>query len=288
MDFIKIKSCWVGLISRRFSVGGFLALGILLFSTLSIPTKSFALVCTSTNTNGNWSTNATWTGCGGGTPGTNDTVIISTGAKVTLNISTTITELRIYTSNTNSSLIQLGTTTLTINGPVTFNQPTSNGIRVGWHIGAGTATVSGLITFGGTATQSRISSMTITSGQLNANGGITFSGTTASNKIILMSGGDGELNLKGALTGSANATLTGGTSGSIFNYADDTSAQTIGIFGGTGGYYNLHINNTSANGVTLGAAITATTARVITIRFIRPPHRERWLTGRATLYTLKC
>src|ERR1044071_3581783 len=193
--------------------------GIFFISTLSSPTRAFALICTSTNTSGNWNNKATWTGCGGATPGTNDTVIISTGANITLNISTTITSLNIYTSNTNTTFTQLATTTLTINGAVTFNQATSN-VPDGWHIGAGTATVGGLITFAGTDTRARASSMTITSGQLNANGGISFAGRTPANKIILMSGGVGTLNMKGALTGAAGATLTAGTLGSVFNYAD--------------------------------------------------------------------
>src|SRR6185436_11289816 len=75
-------------------------------------------------------------------------------------------------------------------------------------------------------------------------------------KVIDMSGGAGTLNLKGALTvPSASSTLTAGTSGSIFNYAD-TSAQTVNYFS-AGAYHNLHLNNSSASGASLSAAITA-------------------------------
>jgi len=140
--------------------------------------------------------------------------------------------MNLYTSNTITRLTQLDTTTLTINGAMTINQPTSNNIRIGWNIHGGTATVSGLITFAGaSATASRISSMTITTGQLNANGGITFTGSASATNKIIMSGGTSELNLKGALTIPANScTLTAGSSGSIFNFADTSAAQTINFF----------------------------------------------------------
>src|SRR5207245_8597328 len=95
----------------------------------------------------------------------------------------------------------------------------------------------------------------ITTGTLNANGGITFTASAAATKVIDMSGGAGTLNLKGALTvPAASSTLTAGTLRSIFNYAD-TAAQTVNFFS-AGAYDNLHTNNTSASGATLGVVIT--------------------------------
>ena len=91
---------------------------------------------------------------------------------------------------------------------------------------------------------------------MNANGGLTFGGSTAVTKEIDMSGGAAVLNLKGGLTVPASsATLTAGTAGSIFNYADN-AAQTIYFFP-AGKYYNLNINNTHASGATLNADITS-------------------------------
>src|SRR5207248_5050124 len=118
----------------------------------------------------------------------------------------------------------------------------------------GTATVSGLITFAGSnATTTLVGKIVITTGTLNANGGITFTASAAATKVIDMSGGAGTLNLKGALTvPAASSTLTAGSSGSIFNYAD-SAAQTVNFFS-AGAYNNLHSNNSS--GATLSAAIT--------------------------------
>src|SRR5207248_2194369 len=98
--------------------------------------------------------------------------IITTNTTVTLNVSATISALNLFTSNANTRLVQAANTVLTVNGPVTLAQPTSNGIQIGWHIGSATATVSGLVSFIGANVNSRVSSATITSGQLNANGGL--------------------------------------------------------------------------------------------------------------------
>lgn len=147
-------------------------------------------------------------------------------------------------------------TTATINGNVTINQQTGAATNA-WNINAGTANVSGLITFAGTnTTTNRIGTIVLTTGTLNANGGITISGTTPATKVINL-GTTGTLNLKGALTGASGATLTAGTSGSIFNYNDNTSAQTVNFFG-AGAYFNLYINTTGGAGATLSAAISTT------------------------------
>jgi predicted CXXCH cytochrome family protein len=71
-----------------------------------------------------------------------------------------------------------------------------------------------------------------------------------------MSGGAGTLNLKGALTiPAASSTLTTLATGSTFNYTD-SNPQIINFFS-SGTYENLTINNTSASGATLSAAITS-------------------------------
>ncbi|MGD0539347.1 MAG: hypothetical protein ABSC03_17075, partial [Verrucomicrobiota bacterium] len=179
---------------------------------------------------------------------------IATGATVTLNTGATCGTLTFAAAGTASSLTHSGSTLLTVNGAVTINQP-SAAVTTAWNINGGTATVSGLITFaGGSGTANLIGKVVITTGTLNANGGMTFVTSAAANKVIDMSGGAGNLNLKGALTVPASSsTLTAGTSGSVFNYADST-AQTVNFF--TAGAYNiLHFNN--AGGATLSAVITS-------------------------------
>jgi hypothetical protein len=219
--------------------------------------------------NGSWTNNGgtlsggsntvTLTGAIGAIGGTTSTgfpsLSINAGSAYTMNNNNSCTALTFVASATASSLTQANGTSLTVNGAVTINQPTASFITA-WNINAATATVSGLITFAGSnTTAARVGKIVITTGTLNANGGITFAASAAATKVIDMSGGAGSLNLKGALTVPAlSSTLTAGTSGSIFNYAD-TSAQTVNFFS-AGAYYNLHLNNTNAGGATLGTAIT--------------------------------
>jgi hypothetical protein len=224
---------------------------------------------------GNIIVNGTWTNNGGTLNGGSNTVTltaatgtiggtsstsfpglsIDAGSAYTMNNDVSCSSLSFVASATASSLTQAAGADLTVTGTVTINQPTAS-VITGWNINGSNATVSGLITFAGTnTTSSRVGKIVITTGTLNANGGITFAASAAATKVIDMSGGAGTLNLKGALTvPGASSTLTAGTSGSIFNYAD-TSAQTINFFS-AGAYHNLHINNTSASGATLNAAIT--------------------------------
>jgi hypothetical protein len=191
----------------------------------------------------------------GGTGSTSfPTLTIATGASYTMNNSNSATSFTFNAAGVASSLTQASGTTFTVSGAVTINQPTA-AVATAWNINAATATVSGLITFAGAnTTAARVGKMVITTGTLNANGGITFVASAAATKVIDMSGGAGTLNLKGALTvPAASSTLTAGTAGSIFNYAD-TSAQTVNFFS-AGAYHNLHLNNSSA--ATLSAAVTA-------------------------------
>lgn len=224
---------------------------------------------------GNIIVNGSWTNNGGALSGGSNTVTltgatgtidgagstafpslsIDAGSAYTMNSNNSCSSLTFVASATASSLTQANGTTLTVNGAVTINQPTA-AFSTAWIINAATATVSGLITFAGSnITAARVSKIVITTGTLNANGGLTFTASAAATKVIDMSGGAGTLNLKGALTvPAASSTLTAGTSGSIFNYAD-TSPQSVNFFS-AGAYHNLHLNNSSATGATLNAAIT--------------------------------
>lgn len=183
---------------------------------------------------------------------TNGTVSLSSGSLISdgITLGSTI-------NSTANTITQSGGT-LQVNGAVTINQPAA-AVTNAWNINAQTATVTGLITFAGSnTTTSRIGKVVITTGTLNANGGMTFVAGAAACHVIDMSGGAGRLNLKGALTvPAASSTLTAGTSGSIFDYAD-TNAQTINFFS-AGAYHNLYIDNTNTTtGASLSAAITAT------------------------------
>ncbi len=218
-------------------------------------------VCNATAT-GNWSAPGTWTGCRGpgGLPAATDAITINSGVSVTLDQDAAIAGLTFAAPGTNNALTHAGTN-LTVNGPVNFTQPTTSTRNNSWNINAGSATVTGLISFNGASgTTSRKSNLVITSGLLNAFGGISFTASASATKNITMSGGAGVLNLKGDLTIPANScTLTAGTAGSVFNYMDDSAAQTVKFFT-SGAYDHLYLNNTSPSGVTLGADKTAANA----------------------------
>src|ERR1051326_6974439 len=231
--------------------------------TLSTSGSNFGL-----NVGGNWTNNGGTLSGGtstvsltgavksiGGTASTTFPALsIGNGATITMNNDNSCSSLTFPAISTSTSLTHGSTSALTVNGPVTINQPTTNTTNA-WNINGGSATVSGLITFAGSsATGNPVGTVVLTTGTLNANGGMTFTASAAASKVITMSGGAGTLNLKGALTvPAASSTLTAGTT-STFNYADN-AAQTINFFS-AGAYNNLQINNTNASGASLSGAIT--------------------------------
>src|SRR5258706_11985496 len=201
---------------------------LLLCTALWGPSRAWGAACNASTT-GNWSAGGTSTGCTGvgGVPASGDTITINVSVVVTLNVNATVAGLTFTApaAGQTNGIVHSGGTVLTVNGAVTFNQPSAS-ITSGWMINAGSATVSGLITFaGGTNNANRISSITITTGELDAFGGMTFVAANSTSKQIVMSGGASQLKLIGALTAPANSsTLTAGNSGSIFNYMDPSAA----------------------------------------------------------------
>ena len=255
--------------SGTLSLGTDLKVGnvILTAGTLSTSASNYNVIDT-----GSWTNNGgvlsggtstiTFNSASGTIGGTNSTtfpnISFAAGSAYTMNNDNSCSNLSFIAGATSSRLTHASAKTLTVNGTVSIGQPTASSITNAWNINAGNATVSGLITFAGSnTTTSRIGKIVITTGTLNADGGITFTGSAAATKVIDMSGGAGTLNLKGALTvPAASSTLTAGTAGSTFNYADN-AAQTINFFT-AGAYHNLTINNTHASGATLSAAIITT------------------------------
>ncbi|MEI6435495.1 MAG: cytochrome c3 family protein [Bacteroidota bacterium] len=231
---------------------------VLLFA-LSAGKEVFSQTITSSAAGGNWNSTSTWVG--GVVPGASNSVIIAGGGNdVVLNVTATIVNLTIDNGGlARARLIHNAGISLTVTGNVTIAQSSLTNVANAWRIDGGTATVSGLISFPGTSTDNtRTATIRISSGALNANGGMTFTTSVAASKVIFMSQspGTGTLNLKGALTiPSASSTLTAGTAGSNFNYAD-ANPQTINFFS-SGAYNNLNVNNTSATGAALSAAITS-------------------------------
>lgn len=176
------------------------------------------------------------------------TLSIGSGTAVTLSGNHTAASLVFAGGANGGSLTHLDSSSLTISGAVTINQPTGN-VSNSWNINEGSVTVNGLISFEGTNTNTgRVQEIVITSGTLSANGGITFANTNNTSRRIVMSGG--RLNIAGALTLNGRQTLTATNSTINFN---GSTAQTVPFFY-SGAYNNLEFNNT--NTATLSAAIT--------------------------------
>ncbi|MDO9372200.1 MAG: hypothetical protein Q7U07_06380 [Gammaproteobacteria bacterium] len=223
-----------------------------------------------------WNVATTWASTSGGVAGTcagaggipdgGSAVFIgetATGRTVTIPASYAASAASVTIGNATpvtgpSSLTLTGTgASLTTSGSVTVNRPNAAATNV-LAIGANTVTAGGNVTLGGTGTTATfIASITLSTGTLNIAGNLVFiTGNVASNLLTIT--GAGTINLAGAFTATVG-TLTPGTT-SIFNY-NGAVAQTIPIGVSSINYRNLHVNNTSASGATLSAAISA--ARVL-------------------------
>lgn len=221
----------------------------------------------------NWNVATTWASTSGGVagtcagllgiPGASEAVFIgetATARTVTIpaGYAASVVSVTIGTTagvgTTGSSLVLAGTTSsLTTTGSVTVNRPAGAATNA-LTIGANTVTAGGNVTLGGTnTTNTFIASITLSTGTLNIAGNLVFiTGNVASNLLTIT--GAGTVNLAGAFTATVGA-LTGTTSTFNFNGA---VAQTIPINVSNIIYNHLHVNNTSANGATLSAAISAT------------------------------
>lgn len=219
---------------------------------------------------GNWNATSTWSTTSGGASGASvpvagDDVFIGDAAiarVVTVPSGVAVTCASISIGNpagatTNNALtFAAGSLSSTVTGDITINRPSGNNNN-SLNVNAATLSVGGTVTLAGTATNTnRIAKIVITTGTLTISGNLVFiAGSTASNLLDMSGTGSPTLNLAGAFTFTVGTLSEGTTSTSNFN---GTSAQTIPI--GVDGvqYFNLHVNNTSGSGATLGAAITAT------------------------------
>ncbi len=174
-------------------------------------------------------------GSTGGTPGELNTVTMTAGGNLTVN------SITFNANNDDNTITQGASSTVTVNGPVTINQPSANTTNNNWNVNSGTATVSGLINLAGTnTTTSRDGSLVITTGTLNADGGISIAGTTAATKNITMTGTSSILNVGGTgISGAANATFTAGTGTSTVNYNAGGNQANVANYT----YNNLSISN---------------------------------------------
>ena len=122
--------------------------------TVSLENKAWNIAsdanCISTAT-GNWST-ITWTNCASG-PQSADTVTITQGQTVTVDVTQIVSGITIGSGGTSSTALTFSTIgSLTVNGTITLNQPTRNSNSTALNVNGGTLTVSGAITLNNSST----------------------------------------------------------------------------------------------------------------------------------------
>lgn len=235
--------------------------------------------------NGNWDAVATWQRwvgaptnnwvnliAGDPYPGQNPgtgTVQILNGHTVTLNVSpaNNIGALEIGANGTNGSAalnFDVNTRILTVSGKININGNNNNNIKQ-INVGNGTLNALGDLQLGTGSTgnggnNDRRSHLLISTGTVNIGGDLIYTtvggGGTNNGGVSVIFSGSGTMNLKGALrfSNNSNGTLTPSTGTVNF---EGSIAQTIPIGVAAVTYNNLQINNTSAPGATLSAAITA-------------------------------
>jgi hypothetical protein len=189
--------------------------------------------------NGNWNSDATWSGTG--TPVAGDVVNIAGGFTVTVTANAACASLTFpATATTNNLNINSGIT-LTVSGSITIPRSSTgmNSLAVGaGFLNAGSVT----FTSGGITNRHQI---TISTGTATISGDVTQTGSSGSASIIFS--GSGTLNLGGAFLTDATGTLTT-VAGCTVNY--NGAAQTVGNFV----YNNLTLSG-SGSKTTTGATV---------------------------------
>ena len=232
----------------------------LLFVAMLGPAEALALACQS-QANGNWDAPATWTACGGGFPGAADTVTISGGDVVSLNI-----------SNAAATSIQLGGTTggsgngrinftagsaLAVSGTLTFGNGARNGTIVmtaGGTLSAGSVVANNIGTWTpGTGTVALTSTNTLPNNTEfdTFNNLVASSGTTSLSRAITVNGDFAVASGAGWDSAGNTVDLNGdftnngafADSGATFLFSGGALQSLTGTNGGTTTFTNLTLNN---------------------------------------------
>ena len=179
---------------------------------------------------GNWNTAARWSN---GIPISTTVVTIANGATCTINVTNAVcASMTIASGGTNTTVTISSGNKLTVSGDVLLQAPTSNSRFRKLDVSAGTIDVGGNVTLENTTASSRDCIFSIGTGVANVTGDFIMNGASTENTLEFNSTNDGDLNLGGTLTGSG--TLTEGTGTITYN---KTGNQTIAATT----YYNLGI-----------------------------------------------
>lgn len=211
-------------------VSGFLFLLTGFFWLLSNSVS--AATITSTTTGGTWSTTGTWVG--GVVPGAADTVIIATGATVTLSAATTVTNLTINSGAT----LNIGT----VNALTLTGNFTNNGIF--------SATSGRLYMTGTTASFNNSGTFTMGGGRFNISGNLISAGTHTLTGTQFR------------LTGNANQSIAGFSTTGLFTMQKTGGTATLtGNVSSSG----ITVNGSGGSVLNLGTGLTHTTTNVVTL-----------------------
>lgn len=219
---------------------------------------------------GDWNSNSTWALTSGGTSGaaiptsgdlvfigeaaTDWTVTIPTGYAAVCGSLT----MGNYSDNTAATLTISGDGSLAVGNDLVMNRPNAAASSV-INVSAGTLTVGGTLKLAFSdltpdASATLVNRINISTGTVTT-ANLLFNGQAAAQSQIVFSDA-GTLNISGDLTfGYILGILTPSTGTVNFN---GTAAQTIPIGVSSVTYNNLTVNNTSAGGATINAAITVT------------------------------
>ncbi len=196
---------------KNLQIGKKIALALMLLVTASVVNAQTTAVTT-----GNWNNVATWSA---GIPDAADAVTINNGVTVTVDIATAeCASITLNGGGTNSGITISGTNSLTVNGSITVDAPTTDFRNRTISVGSGSLTCTS-ISFANTANNFRDINLTIGTGTVSVSGNFVMSGGTGENAVTFS--GAGTLNLGGTFSGGTVTVSTG-----TIRYTG-TSAQTI-------------------------------------------------------------
>lgn len=229
----------------------------------SVPAPAFASACTFTSnvsSSGNWSASASWSKVGtscGTYPGSNfsgDTVVISSGDSINLDVSpaNSIASISFGTGSSDGNLTFSGSQTLNVSGTVTLPRAGGTGTtnQNTLNVGSGTLNAAG-IAFTGSGTSNR-HQLLLSTGTVAVSGSITSDGTSGDTSPTVTISSTGTLKIGSAIWDSNHGSLTT-ASASTVEY-NGSGAQTVGDFD----YGNLKFSTSGAKTVPSGVTVAGT------------------------------
>ena len=245
--------------TQNYFTKSFLSSLILVFALLFTSAASMATTITSTITGGDWATGSTWSG--GTAPSSSDSVVIASGAAITLSTNASCNSLTFAAGSAGASLTINSTNALSVAGSVTINGTTTTLggtiAKTTLDIGAGSlscASLAMVIVAANDFSANRATTVLISTGVLTVTGNITVNiaitgqtGITFSDAGTVNVGGSFMLNPVGAFTPDSGTVNYNGSSQTISDY----------------NYYNLTLSGSGTK--TLVANTTTTIANVLNI-----------------------